>query len=354
MRRSRLAPSLPLLASLAVLTSPARADVAPAGPEFQVNTYTPGYQVHSKVSADASGAFVVVWGSGTYYGTGPDGSSSGVSARRFDRAGTPDTPEFVVNTYTIGPQASPDVASSPDGGFLVAWQGGDFIDQQDGSTSGVFVQRFAGSGARLGPERQGNTTVAGFQASPAVAVAPSGASMLVWSSSNFFSPTGGDGSGSGVFGQRYDAAGSPVGGEFRVNTFTLGDQNSPSVAADLTGGFIVVWQSTLGEDGDGAGIFGQRYDSSGGAQGGEFQVNSFTPGFQINPAIASDPMGGFVVVWESEGAATPGRDADGVFGQRFDAGAARVGEEFQVNSYTTGQQQSPAVAIDGDGNCVVL
>jgi hypothetical protein len=355
MRRSRLVSSMALLASLASLAGRARADVSPVGPEFQVNTYTPGYQVNPKIGADASGRFVVVWqDSYSGYRSGLDGSSSGIAAQRFDGAGTPDGPEFVVNTYTAGPQSFPVVAAAPGGNFLVAWQGGDFLNQQDGSASGVFVQRFAGSGARLGGEFQANTTVAGFQASQAVAVAPSGESMVVWASSNFLSPAGGDGSGSGVFGQRYDAAGSPDGGEFRVNTFTLGDQNSPSVAADPTGGFIVVWQSIPSEDGDGSGIFGQRYDASGGAQGGEFQVNSFTPGFQIQPAIGSDPTGGFVVVWESSNVATPGRDPDGVFGQRFDAAAARMGEEFQVNSYTTGRQGSPAVAIDGDGNFVVV
>jgi len=356
MRRSHPVASVLLLASLVCVMAPALADVAPVGSEFQVNTYTTGSQLRPKVSADASGAFVVVWDAGGDYGSGPDGSESGVSARHFDGAGSPAGPEFVVNTYTLGPQYAPSVAAAPGGDFLVAWQGGDFRNQQDGSASGVFVQRFAGGGARLGNEFRANTTVAGFQSTPAVAVAPSGDSMVVWSSFNFFSPAGGDGSGNGVFGQRYDAAGSPVGGEFQVNSFTPGNQSSPSVAADPAGGFVVVWQS-LGypsQDGDGAGIFGQRYDASGTPQGGEFQVNSFTPGSQFQPAVASDPTGGFVVVWTSQNVPTGDRDDDGVFGQRFDAGAARVGDEFQVNSYTTGQQLSPAVAIDGDGNFVVV
>jgi hypothetical protein len=357
MRRSHSVASALLLASLVCVAAPAPADVEPVGPELQVNTYTTGSQLEPHVSADASGAFVVVWDNERGYPSGPDGSSSGVSARRFDGAGTPDGPEFVVNTYTIGPQYLPSVAAAPGGDFLVAWAGGNFVNPQDGSASGVFVQRFAGNGARVGPEFRANTTVAGFQTSPAVAVAPSGASMVVWQSFNFLSPAGADGSGSGVFGQRYDVAGSLLGGEFRVNTFTPGDQIRPRVAAEPDGGFVVVWESQgyqLPEDGDGAGIFAQRYDASGAPQGGEFQVNSFTPGSQVDPAIASDPTGGFVVVWESLNAPTGDRDDNGVFGQRFDAGATRVGEEFQVNSYTTGQQRSPEVATDGDGNFVVV
>ena len=40
-----------------------------------------------------------------------------------------------------------------------------------------------------------------------------------------------DGSNYGVFGQRYAASGAPLGGEFRVNTTTLGDQYQPAAAA---------------------------------------------------------------------------------------------------------------------------
>jgi len=355
MRRSRLIPSMCLLASLAFLAGRAHADVAPVGPEFQVNTYTPDYQVQPKVSADASGRFVVVWQDG-YYGNSLDGSSNGIAARRFDGAGAPDAPEFVVNTYTTGPQRSPSVSTAPGGDFLIGWQGGDFFNQQDGSASGVFVQRFAGSGARLGPERQANTDVRGFQQSPSVAVGPSGDSMVVWQSAFFGFPPGGDGDRGGIFGQRYDAAGIPIDGEFLVNTYTPGDQNSPEVAADPNGGFVVVWQSRgyPSQDGDSAGIFARRYDAAGVPTGGEFQVNSFTPGFQSSPAVAFDSTGGFVVVWQSNGDAPAGRDPDGVFARRFDSSTVPVGDEFQVNSYTTGSQGQPVVATDGDGNFVVV
>ena len=39
---------------------------------------------------------------------------------------------------------------------------------------------------------------------------------------------GQDGSGHGIYGQRYAADGTPVGSEFRVNTFTTDDQVFPS------------------------------------------------------------------------------------------------------------------------------
>jgi hypothetical protein len=44
---------------------------------------------------------------------------------------------------------------------------------------------------------------------------------------------------------------------FRVNTYTLGDQNRPVVALDAIGNSMVVWQSN-GQDGSGLGVYAQR------------------------------------------------------------------------------------------------
>jgi hypothetical protein len=49
-----------------------------------------------------------------------------------------------------------------------------------------------------------------------------------------------------------------LGPEFRVNTFTTGEQSSPDVASDASGNFVVAWASDL-QDGSDWGVFGQRY-----------------------------------------------------------------------------------------------
>ena len=110
-----------------------------------------------------------------------------------------------------------------------------------------------------------------------------------------------------IQGQRYDSAGAPQGGEFQVNSYTTSDQSFPAVASDAAGNFVVVWKSdgSAGTDTSACSIQGQRYDSAGAPQGGEFQVNSYTTGDQRYPAVASDAGGNFVVVWQSYG--RPGR-----------------------------------------------
>jgi hypothetical protein len=117
-----------------------------------------------------------------------------------------------------------------------------------------------------------------------------------------------------VFGRRFDAAGQPQGAEFRANTYTTGEQNFPSVAINERGDFTVVWEDDEGHDGSVSGVFGQRFDKLGNPLGQEFVVNTYTTGYQILPSVGMDEVGNFIVAW-------PSRDQDGsgfgVYAQRF-------------------------------------
>ena len=95
-------------------------------------------------------------------------------------------------------------------------------------------------------------------------------------------------------------AGAPAGGEFQVNTTTASSQGFPSVAMDSAGNFVVVWES-FGQDGSGSGVYAQRYNAAGVAQGSEFLVNTYTTGYQQYPSVAMDGSGNFVVTWQSSG-----------------------------------------------------
>ena len=307
---------------------------AKVGSEFQVNNYTTGLQTGPAVAADSSGNFVVLWGS-----VGPDGSNYGVVGQRFDPGGGELGSEFQVNSYTTSIQRFPAVAADGAGNFVVVWDS----FNQDGSDYGVFGQRFDSAGGSVGSEFQVNTHISSSQSGPAVATGPSGNFVVAWTS---FAQ---DGSSYGVFGQAFDAAGSEVGSEFQVNAFTTSHQRRPAVATDASGNFVVVWDSYL-QDGDSLGVFGQRFDSTGSKVGSEFLVNSTTTGDQSSPRMAMDGSGKFVVAWLSN---PQDGSYEGVFGQRFDAVARKVGSEFRINSYTTGRQERTAVAADGSGNFVV-
>jgi hypothetical protein len=262
----------------------------------------------------------------------------GLLGQRFASSGAPLGGEFSVGNSSYN--FSPGVASDPAGNFVVVWDG--FLPG-DGSGRAVFGRRYTSSGVPLALFRV-NTYTTSDQTHASVAADSAGKFVVVWTSNTQ------DGSGTGIFGQRYDSAGASLGFEFRVNSYTTGNQGRPSVAADASGDFVVVWQSAA-QDGSGDGVFGQRYAGSGAPLGPEFLVNTQTAGNQNSPAVAADAAGNFVVSWSSVGQDGSGY---GVFGQRYDAAGARLGPEFRVNTNTIGSQTASAVASDLSGNFVVV
>jgi hypothetical protein len=136
--------------------------------------------------------------------------------------------------------------------------------------------------------------------------------VVVWQDGTL---SGGGGAGRGVFGQRYDGSGVPLGPEFQVETYTTGFQGFPSVGADANGDFVVVWSSD-GQDGSDLGVFGQRYASSGVPLDSEFRVNTHTTDAQTNASVAAIGGGTFVVAWQSQG---QDGSAYGVYSQRYSA-----------------------------------
>ena len=154
--------------------------------------------------------------------------------------------------------------------------------------------------------------------------------------------------------------GWPKGSEFRVNTYTTGQQINPSVGMDSAGDFVIAWESKSfsanPEDGSGVGVYAQRqHNSSGVAVGSQFQVNTYTAGNQKDPAVAMDSAGDFVIAWQSGYTSGTTQDGSGygVYAQRYNAGGVAQGSEFRVNTYTTGNQELPSVAMDSAGDFVV-
>jgi len=83
--------------------------------EFQVNTYTSDNQYYPSTTALADGGFVVTWQS-----DGQDGSSYGIYAQRYDANGNTQGSEFRVNTYTSNNQSNPSITALNDGGFVLS------------------------------------------------------------------------------------------------------------------------------------------------------------------------------------------------------------------------------------------
>lgn len=184
-----------------------------------------------------------------------------------------------------------------------------------------------------GAEFQVNSYTSAGQSLPDIGMDGEGDFVVVWGS------FGQDGSYLGVFAQRFNSTGSPQAAEFQLNTRTTSFQSRPTVAMEGDGDFVVAWESYL-QDGSAYGIFARGFDSTGGPQATEFQVNSYTASLQSYPTVALLSTGDFIVAWQSY----QDGSYSGVFARRFGSTGVPLATEFQVNSYTASRQRAPAWA----------
>ncbi len=307
----------------------------PLGDDFQVNSYTTDYQIESSVAAAPDGRFVVSWTS--YSSPGSDTSSSSVVARRFAADGTPLGADFQVNTYTTGEQRRPSVGVADNGDFVIVWQS---YGSPETDTSGWSVQgrRFAANGTPQGSQFEVNTNTIAGQLVPSVAVEGNGDFVVVWNWVTFIP---------GIQGQRFAADGTPVGGEFQVNSSLAVQIEGPEVGLDAAGKFVVVWRvqgldsPPPGSDLSAGSIRGRRFDADGLPLGDDFQVNTYSTGDQNFSDVDVADDGGFVAVWRSEGSGGTDTDSASIQAQRFSTSGQPLGGEFQVNVTTSGTQDRP-------------
>jgi len=248
---------------------------------------------------DASGNFIVAWQMG-----------NGVYARRYNADGVPLTSGFRVSPITGAFQGDPSVAMDAAGEFVIAWTSYD----QDGSGNGIYAKRYNAAGKELTPpagatravgnEFRVNATTANDQESPSVAIGAGGSFVVAWQS---FAQ---DGSGYGAYARPYNAVGAPLTGELQVNATTANDQESPSVAMDAGGNFVVAWEGDR-VDALGRNVFARQYNAAGVPLTGERQVNATTAQEEDYPSAAMDAGGNFVVAWTSYGS------VPGVFARRY-------------------------------------
>jgi hypothetical protein len=108
---------------------------------------------------------------------------------------------------------------------------------------------------------------------------------------------------------------------------------------DAAGNFVVVWMSENQDSPGTRGIYGQRFDAAGTRIGGEFLVNTTILDNQDQPTVAMDSSGNFVVAWWQDGA------SEGIYAQRYNSSGVRVGSEFAVNAGTGEEHDQPTAAM---------
>ena len=136
--------------------------------------------------------------------------------------------------------------------------------------------------------------------------------------------------------------------DVQVNMRTSGSQANPAVAMDPAGGSIIVWSSRFSAAGRSNDILARRLDPLGGFVGDEFQVNMATEGNQTEPTVATGGRGNFAVAWEG-----PGLEEEDIFLRLFDPNGKAVTDELLINSRTAGRQLYPSVKATDPGRLIV-
>ncbi|MCK4527307.1 T9SS type A sorting domain-containing protein [candidate division WOR-3 bacterium] len=335
----------------------------PVGSEMRVNDVDGTKNQHNTVvDMNAAGNVVISWydernpygiyfqrltangapigvNSWIYYGNAPDVSVAGdgsfvityqygqdIKCEMFTPAGDSIGPQITANDTSYNYRYGAFIDMDMPGNFIIAW-----YDYRNGD-SDIYAQRFDSSGDTIDVNFRVNDDVGTTsQYEPVIAVSPSGRFLITW-----YDYRNGD---TDIFGQVYDASGSPVSTNFRIDSDAgTNDQYSPDAAALSDGNFVVAWYDYRSPQG----IYAQVIDSLGAPVDTNFKVND---AMGYNPSVSASPTGGFVVTWENY--SSPGYD---IFAQRYKPDYSSDSSNYKVNNEIEGlnpDQYGPDVATDG-------
>ncbi len=303
--------------------------------DFQVNSYTDDDQWVPRIATNATGGFAVVWQS-----DGQDGSYNGVYARLFDPLGQAIGDEFQVNTTTAYSQKDPDVAMDAAGNFVVAWS------SADDDRWGIWARRYDSSGFPLSGEFQVNTYTARSQLFPRVGMNHAGAFVIAWDSNIQPNPNSHIASWHAC-GQAYDANAAPVGGEFVVTQLPQGHDPYPMVAD--SGEFVIGYTRRGDSPNPPLGHYTRMrsYNADGTPKADAVELIDSRPG-----GFAADGTGSFLVPYPLEGGGTDGKD---IYARWFDTTANTIGSPFLVTSYIEVEHRwsSASVAVNEIGQSFI-
>lgn len=378
-----------LLVALAFLSVPATAAPAPSpvGTELRINTDTNGFHSNPSVAAFQDGSFVVTW------------SGNGVRARFLDNNGRPTSGEIPLGMGSVAATVH-QVVADRDGTFLVVATG--FTTELP--FYNIYVRRFYRNGTPKGKVIRANDARSAIRDRPVATIGPDGRFAVGWRELVPWSGPGGDYT--NAVARIFSAKGKPLTPEILLregdpaspagDDLTNAITNSLALAPDGTLSALVqangsvCLQSSLvrvapngrssssqflggpfcanpiltdaslamGRDGSLVAAWthfdaqAQRFAPNGTPRGEAFAVSEEPVDYQIDPAVALQAGGSFVVVWTD----TRDRDGEGkgIFGRSFAPNGTPRTDDFLVNTTTAGDQQEAAIAAPRRGNVLVV
>jgi len=289
------------------------------------------------VAMAADGRFVVVWQSGTTELRMRLYNADGQPVQASDRSVT-----LVPSTGSVN---NPDVAMDNSGNFVVTW-----ADDNDGNNTFQILARGFNS---LYQDRFTTKTVngnsGGQQVNPVIAMAGNGDYVVAWDD---------DRSGTWDIGLRgYRANELDMFTETLANTTTAGEQISPDIAMDDSSRFVVIWEDDADLN-QAFQIKARGFQPNGSQLFAEKTVNVDSSGNQINPAVAMDNFGNWYPVWEDNGQGGEGYqimwNTFSPTGSRLNTADGRVNPVTSVsNKFGSVVRKGPSVIAHDSGRFLV-
>lgn len=134
-----------------------------------------------------------------------------------------------------------------------------------------------------------------------------------------------------------------------ANAESGGNQLNPVIAVAANGSFVVAWEDDIDNNGFFQ-IWARGFHADGSQRFSRITVNTEAAGQQRNPDIAMNPNGDFVVVWEDD------KDGNGRFnilGRGFNANGSQKFSDRKMAYTGEGASIDPAISMADDGSFVV-
>jgi len=260
------------------------------GSEFQANTFVTNKQMLPMIASMHDGGFVICWQSEAQ-DAGDNTGTFGIYGQRYNEHGDRIGNEFIIPETTTGPQVTQSITGLTDNGFIVAWSHYANVDDE----YDIYARRFDEDNNPVGSVRLVNSSSrTNKQTVTEILLLENENIFITWQSLLQ------DGNGWGVYGRILDSNLNGVISEFKINEYTDSDQTYPRTTLLNNGDFIVVWHSN-NQDGSGKGVYSQRYSATGYEIGNQVLVNQYTTGDQMFSTVASLESGSYIVVWDSKG-----------------------------------------------------
>jgi hypothetical protein len=233
----------------------------------------------------------------------------------------------------------PEVAVDPSGNVVFVWHG------STGGPRDIYVMKLDPEGNPLwgSSDIMVNQYSAATQEYPAVAIDSDGYMFIVWQDNR---DTNHD-----IFVQRLSPNGTVLWpSDVMVHQSSPNrEQYDPDVAVDSNGNAIIVWRDYRSSDCE---IYAQKLDANGNAlwDSSDVQVNQETNDYQTYPKVVMDSNDNAIIVWEDD------RTDTDIYAQKLNSsGVAKWGpSDKPVNQNSTGLQKEPDLAVDSNGNAIVV